>query len=149
MLNFWLADTEPRTPLMGTCLRWHCEFCHSYSTSGTARDFRGYCKQNNTFFGVYNLQMSHLPLSHWFTMPADSHSQGFLIQTLESICKNKCYSTCIRAFLLSWPQSGLKKKSASLSPFDSWENRGERKARRGFLKSMCHTAPAPAGEQQC
>lgn len=121
----------------------------AHGTSGTARDFCAYCKQITPFFGVYNLQMSNLPLSHWFTMPADSPSQEILIQTLESICKNKCHSTCIQAFLLSWPQSRLKKKSASLSPFDNWENRGERKARRGFLTSMCHTEPAPAGEQQC
>lgn len=152
MLNFfWLADTEPRTRLMGTCLRWHCELCHSYSTRhlrDSQRDFCAYCKQH-LFLVLITYKCLTCLYPTWFTMPADSSSREILMQTLESICKKQMFNLCPSFPPQLMPQRGLKKQSASLSRFDNWENRGERKARRGFLKSMRHTEPAPAGEQQC
>lgn len=82
-------------------------------------------------FGVYNHQMSNLPLSHWFMMPADSPSQEFLIQTLETVSKNKCYSTGISLYSVFPPQLTSKWSQKEISILISLWQLGKQRWEKG------------------
>lgn len=122
----------------------------AHGTSGTARDFCGYCKQITPFL----VFVTHKCLTCLY--PTDLQCQlilparNFQYKHWRASVKTnviQLVSRFTQPFLLSWPRSGLKKKSASLSPFDNWENRQEKGQKRFPTIHVPHRTSSPLQHQ--